>query len=40
MATEGFRLQHIAVGNFEMMGTQFNPGTAHQFMHTDPPRCK
>ena len=37
---EGYWLRHIAVGDFEMKGTKFNPGIAHNFKHTDPPSCK
>jgi len=38
-AAEGYWLRHIAVGKFEMMGSQFSPGIAHQFMPTKASRC-
>lgn len=37
---EGFWLRHIAVDEFDMMGTHFTPGVAHNFMPTPPPKCK
>jgi len=37
--TEGYWLRHIAVGKFEMKNTNYTPGIAHNFMHTDPPKC-
>lgn len=39
-AAEGYWLRHVAVGSFEMMGTKFSPGIAHNFMQTDSPRCQ
>jgi hypothetical protein len=36
---EGYWLRHIAVGKFEMKGTEYTPGIAHNFTHTDPPLC-
>lgn len=36
---EGYWLKHIAVGNFEMMGMKFSPGTAMNFMPTAAPKC-
>ncbi|WP_447979972.1 hypothetical protein [Candidatus Nitrospira bockiana] len=36
---EGYWLKHVAVGEFDMMGMHFKPGTAMNFMPTPPPRC-
>lgn len=36
---EGYWLRHVAVAEFEMMGTRFTPGTAMNFMPTAPPKC-
>jgi hypothetical protein len=36
---EGYWLRHIAVDEFEMMGTRFEPGVAYDFMPTPPPQC-
>lgn len=36
---EGYGLKHIAVGEFDMMGKHFTPGTAMNFMATPAPRC-
>jgi hypothetical protein len=36
---EGYWLRHIAVGEFDMMGTHFTPGLAMNFMPTPPPKC-
>ncbi len=38
-AEEGYWLKHIAVGEFDMMGMHFTPGTAMNFMPTPAPRC-
>lgn len=38
-AEEGYWLKHIAVGEFEMMGTHFTPGTAMNFTPTPAPKC-
>jgi hypothetical protein len=38
-AEEGYWLKHIAVGDFEMMGMKFHPGTAMGFMPTQAPKC-
>lgn len=35
----GYWLRHVAVGDFEMMGTHFQPGIAMNFMPTPPPEC-
>lgn len=37
---EGYWLQHVAVGEFDMMNIHFKPGVAHNFMPTSPPKCK
>jgi hypothetical protein len=36
---EGYWLKHVAVGDFEMMGMKFHPGTAMGFMPTEAPKC-
>lgn len=36
---EGYWLRHVAVGEFDMMGMHFTPGTAMNFMPTPPPKC-
>lgn len=36
---EGYWLRHIAVDEFDMMGTHFTPGVAYHFMPTPPPKC-
>lgn len=38
-AEAGYWLKHIAVGEFDMMGMHFTPGTAMNFMPTPAPRC-
>lgn len=38
-AEEGYWLKHIAVGDFDMMGMHFIPGTATNFMPTPAPKC-
>lgn len=38
-AEEGYWLKHIAVGEFDMMGMHFKPGTAMNFMPTPAPKC-
>lgn len=38
-AEEGYWLKHIAVGEFDMMGMKFKPGTAMNFMPTPAPKC-
>ena len=38
-AEEGYWLKHVAVGEFDMMGMHFKPGTAMNFMPTPPPNC-
>lgn len=38
-AEEGYWLKHVAVGEFDMMGAHFTPGTAMNFMPTPPPKC-
>lgn len=36
---EGYWLRHVAVGEFDIMGTHFKPGIAMNFMPTPPPKC-
>ena len=38
-AEEGYWLKHVAVGEFDMMGMHFKPGTAMNFMPTPAPKC-
>lgn len=38
-AEDGYWLKHIAVGEFDMMGMHFKPGTAMNFMPTPAPKC-
>ncbi|MBI3810346.1 MAG: hypothetical protein HY284_07825 [Nitrospirae bacterium] len=38
-AEEGYWLKHVAVGEFDMMGMRFAPGTAMNFMPTPAPKC-
>lgn len=38
-AEEGYWLKHVAVGEFDMMGMHFSPGTAMNFMPTPAPKC-
>ena len=39
IAEEGYWLKHIAIGEFDMMGMHFKPGTAMNFMPTPAPKC-
>jgi hypothetical protein len=36
---DGYWLKHVALGEFDMMGMHFKPGTAMNFMPTPPPTC-
>ena len=36
---EGYWLRHVAVSEFDMMGTHFKPGITMNFMPTPPPKC-
>jgi len=38
-AEEGYWLRHVAIGEFDMMGTHFKPGIAINFMPTPAPKC-
>jgi hypothetical protein len=38
-AEKGYWLRHVAVGEFDMMGMHFKPGTAMNFMPTPAPKC-
>lgn len=39
-AEDGYWLKHVAVGEFDMMGMHFTPGTAMNFMPTPAPKCE